>query len=139
MISGKNTDAFDDMSEQQYENGSKYVTRYRRTKNLRKKCAEISTQCDLEILLVVYDRKNNRLRETYTHRDLTLNDLNRMVLSDQKGKNFRYVKEYIGFAEDECNQPKCEMASKTTGNEQEQPESVKSTKSEDDRQIQNDV
>ena len=37
---------------------TKYVTRYRRTKNLAKKCAERSKQCNLDIILVIHDKKN---------------------------------------------------------------------------------
>ena len=61
---------------------NKYVTRYRRTKNLVKKCSEISSQCELDIILVLFDRKANKFREVHTSRELTVSDMNRMLLDD---------------------------------------------------------
>lgn len=68
--------------QQQNNSGNKYVTRYRRTKNLVKKCSEISKQCDLDIILVMRDRKNDRIREVHTSHELNLDDLNRMLHND---------------------------------------------------------
>lgn len=76
--------------------GNKYVTRYRRTKNLVKKCADISKQCDLDIVLVMFDRKNNRLREVHTNQGMTLNDLNRIILHDTNVQTLKYKREYVG-------------------------------------------
>ena len=94
-------------SEKQQVCGNKYVTRYRRTKNLIKKCADISQQCELEIVMVIYDRKNGRMREVHTSKNLALNDLHRMVLDQNKTQAFKYKKEYIGPQIDEANEPDC--------------------------------
>lgn len=53
--------------------------KYRRTKNLVKKTIEISNQCDLDFILLVYDRKFNRFREIYTNPDLTLEQVDVMM------------------------------------------------------------
>ena len=87
--------------------GNKYVTRYRRTKNLIKKCADISQQCELEIVMVIYDRKKDRMREVHTSKNLTLNDLHRMVLHQNKIQAYKYKKEYIGPEIDEANESDC--------------------------------
>ena len=83
-------------SEKQQGSGNKYVTRYRRTKNLIKKCAEISSQCELDMVLLIFDRKNNRLREIHTSQDMTLKDVVNTVNSGVKDQTFKYKKEYIG-------------------------------------------
>ena len=49
------------------QGGNKYVTRYRRTKNLAKRCMEISNQCELDIVLIMVDRKGNKVREVHTN------------------------------------------------------------------------
>lgn len=53
--------------------------KYRRTKNLVKKTIEISNQCDLDFILLVYDRKFNRFREIYTNPDLTIEQVDAMM------------------------------------------------------------
>ena len=76
--------------------GNKYVTRYRRTKNLVKKCSEISKQCDLDIILVMRDRKNDRIREVHTSHQMNLDDLNRMLQNDSQYHTLKYRREYAG-------------------------------------------
>ena len=53
--------------------------KYRRTKNLVKKTIEISNQCDLDFILLVYDKKFNRFREIYTNPELTLEQVDGMM------------------------------------------------------------
>ena len=103
MNTDKNNFGSENNSEPQKNSGNKYVTRYRRTKNLSKKCAEISKQCDLDIVLVMFDRKNNRLREVYTSKNMTLDDLNGLIQDDEKSKTLRHQKEYVG---PECGERK---------------------------------
>ena len=107
MRQTKKVQATDGQSEPQKMTGNKYVTRYRRTKNLIKKCADISQQCELEIVMVIYDRKNDRMREVHTSKNLTLNDLHRMVLHQNKTQAYKYKKEYIGPEIDEPNESDC--------------------------------
>ena len=49
-----------------------YVTKYKRTKNLVKRCLEISDQCDLDIILIDRDKNTDRCREYHTSKGLTL-------------------------------------------------------------------
>ena len=49
-----------------------YVTKYKRTKNLVKRCIDISEQCDLDIILVVRDKNTDRCREYHTSQEMTL-------------------------------------------------------------------
>ena len=54
-------------------------TKYRRTKNLVKKSVEISTQCEIDIVLIIFDKKYNRFREVHTNRGFTLDTVNQMM------------------------------------------------------------
>ena len=47
-------------------------TKCRRTKNLAKKSLEMSIQCDLDIMIIVYDRKFNRYKEITTNPNMDL-------------------------------------------------------------------
>ena len=82
---------------------NKYVTRYRRTRNLIKRVGEISNQCDLEMILVMYDRKNNYVREVHTNRNLTLDTLNNMVTESVQGRGrpMKYKRESVLNTEDD--------------------------------------
>ena len=44
-----------------------------------KKTIEISQQCDLDFVLLVYDKKFNRFREIYTNPHLTLEHVDHML------------------------------------------------------------
>ena len=46
---------------------TKYVTKYRRTKNLVKKCDVISKQCDMDFIIVMRDKKSGKVREVHTN------------------------------------------------------------------------
>ena len=52
-----------------------YVTKYKRTKNLVKRCVDISEQCDLDIILIVRDKNTDRCREYHTNHEMTLPQL----------------------------------------------------------------
>ena len=54
---------------------NKYVTKYRRTQNLVKKCKNISDQCNLDIILVIRDRKSDRCKEYHTSQEMTVSML----------------------------------------------------------------
>ena len=72
----KNTESVACSAKKQNENSSgcynKYVTKYKRTKNLVKKCAEISKQSNIDIVLILYDQGSMRLREYHTSQEMTL-------------------------------------------------------------------
>ena len=59
-------------SKPQQNTYNKYVTKYKRTKNLVKKCVEISEQCQLDIILVIKDRNSDRCREFHTSHEMTV-------------------------------------------------------------------
>jgi len=46
---------------------------------LVKKTIEISNQCDLDFILLVYDKKFNRFREIYTNPELTMEQVDGMM------------------------------------------------------------
>lgn len=58
---------------------TKYVTKYRRTKNLIKKCDEISKQCDMDFIIVMHDKKSVKVREVHTNQQMTLQHLINML------------------------------------------------------------
>ena len=64
--------AVDDQKKGTFKVFNKYVTKYKRTKNLVKRCVDISEQCDLDIILVIRDRNTQRCREFYTSHELTI-------------------------------------------------------------------
>lgn len=47
-------------------------TKCKRTKNIVKKCLELSQLCELEINITMYDKKRNKLQEICTSNDITL-------------------------------------------------------------------
>ena len=47
-------------------------TKSQRTKNLAKKSLEVSIQCELDIIVVIYDKRFNRYKEICTNPDLTV-------------------------------------------------------------------
>lgn len=54
-------------------------TKYRRTKNLVKKSVEISNQCNLDFVIIIYDPKFNRFKEVHTNRDITFEKVHTMI------------------------------------------------------------
>lgn len=55
----------------------------KKSKNLVKKCNELSIICGLQISLVIYDPKYNQLQEFNSHSDFTTIDISRIILSDR--------------------------------------------------------
>ena len=49
-------------------------TKYRRTKNMIKKSIEVGNQCQLDIILVIFDKRQNRYREVHTNPDFTMDN-----------------------------------------------------------------
>lgn len=63
------------------------VTKCRRTKNLVKKSLEISTQCQIDFVIIQYDKKLNKFKEIYTNPELTLDKVNTMLSQRDKSKS----------------------------------------------------
>ena len=108
---------------------NKYVTKYKRTKNLVKKCKDISDQCELDIILVIRDRNSDRCREFHTSHQLTLPDLVETLKRDETLPTLKYERIFAGA--DDCNispeEKQIETQSKTKAEE---------LKSEDDTNSQ---
>ena len=47
-------------------------TRYKRKKNMIKKSLEISSKCGLDIFIMVYNQKLNRIDEYHTNKSFTM-------------------------------------------------------------------
>ena len=76
---------------------NKYVTKYKRTKNLIKKSVEISKQCDLDMILVIHDKNTGRWREVHTSLDLTIPDLiETLKESEESGTSLKYERIFTG-------------------------------------------
>ena len=75
---------------------NKYVTKYKRTKNLVKKCVDISDQCNVDMILIIHDRNTKRCREYHTSLDLTATALVDKLKSNDKKLTQRYEKIWTG-------------------------------------------
>lgn len=51
------------------------------------------------MVLLIFDRKNNKLREINTNEEVTLNDVHRMIHDDIKSDIIKYKREFAGAAE----------------------------------------
>ena len=54
-------------------------TKFKRTRNLVKKSLEVSIQCELDIVMLVYDKRYNRFREICTNPELTIDRFKEMT------------------------------------------------------------
>lgn len=50
-------------------------TKCKRTKNLVKKCLELSQLCELDINITMYDAKRQRIQEICTSKEITLENI----------------------------------------------------------------
>ena len=69
---------------------NKYVTKYKRTKNLVKKCAEISKQSNIDIVLILYDQSSMRLREYHTSQHMNLSKILKTMTTDNFKASFKH-------------------------------------------------
>jgi len=54
-------------------------TKYRRSKNLSKKCYELSILCDLQINLTIFDSKRNTMTEYSSDQNFTHEEIQRII------------------------------------------------------------
>lgn len=74
------------------------TTKHRSEGKLARKYAELSEQCDLDIIVLVYDRVENQIREMHTSPEMTLDDFKCMMAKDKDGpKRIQYKREYCGL------------------------------------------
>ena len=66
------------------------VCKYRRTKNAVRKCVEISRQCNLNMVLVIYDKNNNKIKEVHTHQNMTLDTVEAIMKASNPPKYQRF-------------------------------------------------
>lgn len=57
----------------------KAVTKYRRQRTIVNKMLELAGMRDLKISLLVYDPKQHKLQEIFTHKDVKLHAINQMI------------------------------------------------------------
>ena len=74
------------------------LNKYRRLQTLQKKCAEIAYQCDVDIVMIIRDRKFNRFKEYNTSKTVSAEHISKMM---SYTKPPRYQKVLISFDTDE--------------------------------------
>ena len=57
--------------------------RYKRKKNFIKKGIQLSEKCGVEVIILIYDRKLNKLNEFCTTPDFKLTDANQIIQKEQ--------------------------------------------------------
>lgn len=67
------------------------LNKYRRIQTMQKKCAEISSQCNVDVVCIIYDRKFNRFREIRTAQEMTLEKVHDMM-SQRRSPNEKLPK-----------------------------------------------
>ena len=55
------------------------MTKYRRKKNFVKKGVQLSQICDLDVIIITYDRKQNKLDQFYTTPDFKIEHVNDLI------------------------------------------------------------
>ena len=55
------------------------LNKYRRIQTMQKKCAEISLQCNVDVVCIIYDKKFNRFREIRTADHMTYETVHQML------------------------------------------------------------
>ena len=78
-----------------------------RKKNLAKKSLEISAQCNMDIIILMYDKRYDRYQEFYTNPNLTLKEVNAKAKEAYKDPKivFKYKKEDArDIAKVECDE-----------------------------------
>lgn len=74
------------------------LNKYRRLQTLQKKCAEISHQCDVDIVMIIRDRKFNRFKEYHTSKAITADHIADMMARTRNTKKApRYQKVLISY------------------------------------------
>jgi len=81
------------------------LNKYRRLQTLQKKCAEIAYQCDVDIVMIIRDRKFNRFKEYNTSKTVSAEHISKMLADTKDTKKApRYQKVLISFDTDELSE-----------------------------------
>ena len=81
-------------------------TKCKRTKNLVKKCLELSQLCELSINISMYDAKRHKLQEICTNRNFTLEKVFELIDNDRNcsDRNLKKLKMRTRLASDIANE-----------------------------------
>lgn len=92
-VEGMNKSRGQDMNDRPV-NSSKNtrVNKYKRSKNLVKKCADVAKQFDFDIILVIMDKKSKRCREFHTNPHMSYHDLAQEIKKNDTELNYKYEK-----------------------------------------------
>jgi len=81
------------------------LNKYRRIQTMQKKCAEISHQCNVDVICIIYDRKFNRFREIRTADQMNFEKVYDMMHNiPPSGKKPKYQRVHVGYQDDEDQQ-----------------------------------
>lgn len=58
-----------------------------------RKCVQIARQCDIDMMLLIYDKSNNRFKEVHTNQEMTIESVNEIL---KKPKAPKYRRVYAG-------------------------------------------
>ena len=77
------------------------LNKYRRLKTLQKKIAEVSAYCNVDIVMIVRNKKFDKFREFHTNPDLTADHIHQIVVkgTDNYGRSLQYERELITSSE----------------------------------------
>ena len=79
------------------------LNKYRRIQTMQKKCAEISSQCNVDVVCIIYDRKFNRFREIRTADEMTLEKVYNMMNNNNPNEKLpKYQRILVGFRDGEA-------------------------------------
>lgn len=74
------------------------LNKYRRIQTMQKKCAEISLQCNVDVVCIIYDKKFNRFREIRTTDHMTYETVHQMMNEVAPGtKKPKYQRILVGY------------------------------------------
>lgn len=79
----------------QKKNDLRSYVKCTRTKNLIKKSLEVSIQCDIDIIIIVYDKNKNQIKQTVTNPQVTMDSITKMIHEQEESKYKKYKKAYI--------------------------------------------
>lgn len=78
------------------------LNKYRRIQTMQKKCAEISLQCNVDVVCIIYDRKFNRFREIRTADQMTYETVHKMMNDVEPGaKKPKYQRVLVSYSDAE--------------------------------------
>lgn len=62
-----------------------------------KKSIEVSSQCQLDIILIIFDRRQNRYKEVHTSRDFTMDNLMGLLVKNNDDTATSQLKQALNY------------------------------------------